>query len=366
MKFYRDMHAHMRAGFFYLAALLVGTSAIAQGGGKTTFAERLGWQAGDRVVIIHVDDAGMSHDSDMGVVKSLDAGLVTSFSVMMPCPWTPEIVHYIQAHPNVDAGLHLTLTSEWSEYRWSPVAGADAVPGLVDKEGAFWPSVPEAALHGNADEVEKEIRSQLARARTMGFNPTHLDTHMGTVFASAAFAERYVKVGAENHIPVMFPGGHDFFLAQQYKNETIQALKDQGKWKEGMDIPDSPLVAQVRAYGEKVWSMGLPVLDDLYNVSYEWSLDPGVPVTDENLRAMKIKRYAEVLHQLKPGVTQIIIHATDASESFPFITDSGPTRKGDLLAMLSPELRKVVEREGIKLTTWKELGERRDRVGKKP
>jgi hypothetical protein len=358
----RTLNALIRLSLFSLFAILTASIALAQSPQKSTFAERLGWLPGARIMIVHVDDAGMSHDSDMGVEQSLDAGLATSFSVMMPCPWVPEIVHYIQAHPNVDAGIHVTLTSEWPEYRWSPVAGAAAVPGLVDKEGAFWPSVEEAAQHASADEVEKEIRAQLARARKMGFNPTHLDTHMGTVFASAEFAERYIKVGAENHIPVMFPGGHDFFLAQQYRDEEIASLKAQGKWKDGMVIPENPTIAQVRAYSERVWSMGLPILDDLYNVSYEWSLDPGIPATDENLRAMKTRRYAEVFHELKPGVTMVIVHSTDTSILFPLISDSGPTRRGDLLAMLNPELRKVVEKEGIILTTWRELQERRDRA----
>jgi predicted glycoside hydrolase/deacetylase ChbG (UPF0249 family) len=327
-----------------------------------TFAQRLGWKSTDRVLIIHVDDAGMSHDSDVGVLKSLDAGLATSFSVMMPCPWVPEIVHYIHAHPSADAGLHLTLTSEWKEYRWGPVAGSSVVPGLVDSEGAMWPAVEETAQHATPDEVEAEIRAQLARARRMGFQPTHLDTHMGTVYATPAFIERYIRVGAENHIPIMFPGGHNTLLAEQYRDETIARLKAEGKWTPSTVVSEEPGIAQMRMLAEKVWSLGLPVLDDLYNVSYDWRLPDGVPPTDANLRQMKVARYIAALHQLKPGVTQIIVHATDTSEIFPFISDSGPTRKGDLLALLSPELREAIQREGLILTTWRELQQRRDRT----
>lgn len=357
--FYRSIFLSLAACSL---AALSGTHGAAQQGSRT-FAERLGWKAGDRVVLIHVDDAGMSHDSDMGVEKALAAGPATSFSVMMPCPWVPEIVHYLQKRPELDAGLHITLTSEWKEYRWGPVAGAAAVPGLVDKEGAMWPTVEEVAQHATADEVEKEIRAQLARARAMGFNPTHLDSHMGTVFATPAFVERYIKVGAENHIPVMFPGGHDSLLAEQYRNETIAALKHEGKWTAGENVPENPAIDQARVMAEKVWDLGLPVLDDLYNVSYDWKLAPGVPETDDNLRAMKVRGYEEAFHRLKPGVTMVIVHCTDTSSTFPYISDSGPTRKGDLLAMLSPELRAAVQREGLKLTTWRELKERRGPSG---
>jgi chitin disaccharide deacetylase len=349
-------------------ALLVLLSLAGQGGAAQqmpdhrTFAERLGWKHEDRVVIIHVDDGGMSHDSDVGVEKSLDAGLATSFSVMMPCPWVPEIVHYIKANPGVDAGLHLTLTSEWKAYRWGPVAGLTAVPGLVDAEGAMWPTVEETAQHATPDEVEKEIRAQLARALRMGFHPTHLDSHMGTVFATPAFTERYLRVGAENHIPVMFPGGHDTLLAEQYRDEAIARMKAEGKWEEGAVPPEVPELAQARVMAETVWKLGLPVLDDLYNVSYGWKLPTGVPPTDANLRKMKIERYTEAFQHLKPGVTQIIVHATETSSTFPYISNSGPTRQGDLLAMISPELREAARREGLILTTWRELQQRRDRV----
>jgi hypothetical protein len=350
---------------FAVLFLLLFTSllATAQSPDNRTFAEHLGWKPGDRVVIIHVDDAGMSHDSNVGVEKSLDAGLATSFSVMMPTPWVPEIVHYIAAHPTIDAGLHLTLNAEWKEYRWAPVAGPTIVPGLVDPEGALWATTEEAVQHATPDEVEKEVRAQLARALRMGFHPTHLDSHMGTVLATPAFAERYIKIGAENHIPIMFPGGHDTLLAEQFRNEAVAQLKDSGKWKEGMTVPQNPMLTQARTMGQTIWNMGLPVLDDLYNVSYYWKLPAGTPPTDVNLRKMKINGYTAVFHRLKPGVTQIIIHATDTSSTFHLISDSGPTRRGDFLAITSPELREAARREGLILTTWRELQQRRDQVG---
>jgi len=174
-------------------------------GQEPTYAERLGYPKGARVLILHVDDVGMSFDSNEGAIEAMTKGVATSCSVMMPCPWVPAYVHYLKKHPQTDAGLHLTLTSEWAEYRWGPLAGKENVPGLVDDEGDLWKGVSDVAKHASPDEVEKEIRTQLDRAQRMGFNPTHLDTHMGTVFATPAFLERYVKVGLESHIPIMLP-----------------------------------------------------------------------------------------------------------------------------------------------------------------
>lgn len=99
-----------------------------------TFAERLGYPKGARVVIVHVDDVGMSFDSNEGAINAMSKGIATSCSVMMPCPWVPAYVHYLKEHPTTDAGLHLTLTSEWDNYRWPPLSGKPAVPGLVDKK----------------------------------------------------------------------------------------------------------------------------------------------------------------------------------------------------------------------------------------
>ena len=328
---------------------------------EPTYAERLGWSEGDRVAILHVDDAGMSHDSNVGAIDALVSGVANSVSVMMPCSWVPEFVSFLDQHPEVDAGLHLTLTSEWEHYRWGPLVGKDLAPGLVDSQGCLWRSVEQVVGHATADEVEAEIRAQIRRAREMGFEPTHLDSHMGTLFATPELIERYVRVGVEVGIPVMVPGGHNTALKKQYRDEAIERLKRRGEWR-GQEIPPSPNVIAATEIGRRVWLGGLPVLDDLHNTSYGWRLPEGVEASDHNLREMKVERYSQALRELEPGVTMIIMHCTDSGPRFDAISGSGNTRKGDLLAMLDPRLAKVIEEEGIILTTWRELKERRDRV----
>ena len=307
----------------------------------TTYAERLGYPKGSRVVILHVDDVGMSFDSNKGAIDAMEKGVANSCSIMMPCGWVPQFAHYLSKHPTVDAGLHLTLTSEWKEYRWGPLAGKGIVPGLVDKEGAMWPTVQEVVQHSNADEVEKEIRAQIDRAMNLGIAPTHLDSHMGTLFANAAFMERYIKVGTELKIPVMFPGGHDVLISKQ------------------MNMP-SAQVQMLQQVAKGIWNAGLPVLDDLYNETYGWTI-PRDSSADENLlRKFKTRKYIEAIRSLKPGVTMVIMHCTATTEVFPFISDSGPVRKGDLLTMTDPEFREALKSEKIILTTWRELMTRRN------
>lgn len=295
-----------------------------------TYAQMMGWQSNDRVLILHVDDAGMSRDSNRGTIRAIEQGVANSFSVMMPTPWVPQIAAYIAANPQVDAGLHLTLTSEWRHYRWGPLAGKPAVQGLVDTQGAMWPTVAQVVEHSSADEVELEIRAQVDRALTMGFKPTHLDSHMGTLFATPEFLARYINVGVELGIPVMFPGGHNFYALQDYGERAAD---------------------EARQTGRQIWAAGLPVLDDLHNASYDWP------------RADKVANYVAAIRGLKPGVTMMIMHCTDPSETFADISRSGPSRQGDLEAMLAPAVRTALEQEQIILTTWRELKARRSKAG---
>lgn len=311
----------------------------------STYAEKLGFPKGSRVLILHVDDVGMSFDSNEGAINAITKGVATSCSVMMACPWVPAFVQYMKEHPGIDAGLHLTLTSEWKGYRWGPLSGKNATPGLVDKEGALWHSVEEVVQHATADEVEKEIRAQLERARTMGFEPTHFDTHMGTLLATPEFAQRYVKLGIENKIPVMLPGGHATLI------------------KADMNAPDA-LIAQMRGAGKMLWAAGLPVLDDLHNTSYGWKIPKEIAGNDKKLQEYKTQKYIEGVHSLKPGLTMMIMHCTATTEVFPYISDSGPVRRGDMLAMMDPALRKAIQDEGIILTTWREVAERRKKTVK--
>jgi predicted glycoside hydrolase/deacetylase ChbG (UPF0249 family) len=298
---------------------------------EPTYAERLGWPATARVVIFHCDDAGMSHASNLGAMESLEHGVVTSVSIMMPCPWVPEFVKYAKAHPEVDAGLHLTLNSEWDLYRWGPVAGKPAVPGLCDPDGYFWHPVQETAKHATPDEVEREIRAQIDKAEAMGLHPTHLDTHMGALASRPEFLERFMKVGIEKRIPVLAIGGHRTF-ARVENAEAVRRMKEAIK---------------------TVWDSGLPVIDDLHTASYDWK------------EGAKSARFISLLKQLQPGITEVIVHCSRPTEEFPLITSSSNLRFEDLKAMIDPELRQTIKDQGIVLTTWRELKQRRDRLNER-
>lgn len=337
----------MKQYFLFTFFILVLNGLAMPGTAQSTYAEKLGFPSGKKVLIMHVDDAGMSWDSNQGTIRSIEEGVANSMSVMMPCPWVPDIVEYIHANPEVDAGLHLTLTSEWKKYRWGPLMGKTAVPGLVDSQGAMWRSVQEVVKNASADEVEAEIKAQIDRAVTMGFQPTHLDSHMGTLFADFEFLKRYIKTGIEYQIPVMFPGGHISHLSK-----SIQGDKD-------IDIDAMLKMAPV--IGQQIWDAGLPVLDDLHNVS-GWDIPENMDRSDATLQDFYTKKYIETIDELEPGLTMVIMHCTQPSEIFSDISGSGDRRRADMLAMMDPRLKKYLEDEGIILTTWREVMERRKNI----
>lgn len=304
----------------------------------TTYAERLGFPKGAKVLILHVDDAGMSFDSNDGTVQALTKGAANSCSVMMPCPWVPQFMRFLKQHPHIDAGLHLTLTSEWPAYRWGPLAGKARVPGLVDSTGSLWPDVADVVKHATPDEVEQELEAQWDRAQAIGFVPTHFDSHMGTLFASPAFLERYVQFGIRHQTPVMLPAGHNTLIAAQANLASEQ-------------------LAQLRTVGSMLWAAGLPVLDDLHNSTYDWQ-PPNAPYKP----GYKTARYIAALKEVKHGLTMMIMHCTVPTVVFKEISDSGPSRRADLEAMLDPAFKKALQQEGIVLTTWREVKQRRAKL----
>jgi predicted glycoside hydrolase/deacetylase ChbG (UPF0249 family) len=290
-----------------------------------TFAQRLGWKPTDVVVILHVDDAGMSHSSNVGAMEGTSQGVATSLSVMMPCAWVPEMARYLKAHADLDAGLHLTLTSEWQLYRWGPVAGKAHVPGLVDGEGCLWRSVEEVATHATADEIEREMRAQIERAENLGIPITHLDSHMGTLFARADYFERFAKIGVEKSIPILVISSQASHLSPQDR-AAAQALE--------------PWV-------KKLWNAGLPVLDDLFTDFTSYKAEE------------KVDRLLALLQELKPGLIEILFHASRPTEEFPLVTGSSAARGADLKALTDPRVKQFIKERGIVLTTWKELKARR-------
>jgi predicted glycoside hydrolase/deacetylase ChbG (UPF0249 family) len=149
-------------------------------------------------LVIRTDDAGMSHSVNMALEKLIATGLPVSVSVMFPTPWYQETVEILKRHPDVSVGIHLTLNSEWKNYRWGPILGRTAVPSLVDADGYFFPSTEALHQnHPNLKEVEMVLRAQIDRALHSGLKIDYVDYHMGTAVHYPEFRDLTERLARE-------------------------------------------------------------------------------------------------------------------------------------------------------------------------
>lgn len=318
----------MKYEFLLTALIVFSVSISAHPDNELTYAERLGWDKGSRVLILHIDDVGLCYGANIATVESLTRGVATSCSVMVPCAWVDQFIQVWKKNPQWDVGIHLTLTSEWDNYRWRPVAGFSQVPTLFDPNGFMWDNVALTIANASPNDIDKEIQAQLALIEHCGLKPTHLDSHMGTLFATTANIEKYVNLGIEKKIPIMFPGGHCQYL-----------------------LSDLPIRKEaLQEWARKIWEAGLPVLDDIITFTYDWKTED------------KMEQIKKTLTEMKPGLTQIIFHPAIPTEEFPHFTQSATTRKGDYLLLTNPEFKKFLEDNQFILTTWRELMHRRQNI----
>jgi predicted glycoside hydrolase/deacetylase ChbG (UPF0249 family) len=301
---------------FILRILLVGfvLSSFPVALSAQNLAEQLGYPPDTKLIIVHADDLGETHSVNAAAMKALQAGAINSASLMVPCPWFPEIANYAKSHPDADFGLHLTLTSERVYYRWGPVAPIDKVPSLVDSNGYFRHDWDENR-HINAREVEVELRAQIERALAMGVRPTHLDSHQYRLIMNGKelFAVM-LRVAHEYKLPAFV--NRDWFADHPY----LQASLGPG------DI----------------------VLD--HTVTIEPELPPG----------KWAEFYVTALKNLKPGVTEFVIHPGYDDEELRAATRERSTwgaawRQRDYDFFTSDQFREILAQQKIKLITWREL-----------
>jgi predicted glycoside hydrolase/deacetylase ChbG (UPF0249 family) len=222
------MHALRPLGVFSCILLVSSPTTVF---GQADVAVRAG-TPDPTYLIIRTDDAGMSHSVNMGLKRLIDAGLPVSVSVMFACPWYQETVEILKQHPDVSVGIHLTLNSEWKNYRWGPILGREAVPTLVDADGFFFQS--SEALHQNDPElrqIERELRAQIERAQRSGLEIDYVDFHMGTAVRYPEFREvterlaREYALGMSGYFGETIDSPH-YWASPQKKGDSLVAMID--------------------------------------------------------------------------------------------------------------------------------------------
>lgn len=284
----------------------------AQGLTGRAVAQRLGYPADAKLLILHADDLGVAHSVDAASLDALDRGAISSASVMMTTPWVAEVAAYARAHPDADLGLHLTLTSEWETYRWGPVASKDRVPTLVDSSGMLPPASETVARRAAPAEVERELRAQVDLALALGIRPTHLDSHMGALFTTPALYATFARVARDYRLPflaVRTPGAEALLATLSARDVVLDALVIAG---------------------------------------------PEVP--RDRWQAF----YLQAVRDMKPGLTEMIVHLGRDDAELQAVTVrheayGSAWRQRDYDVVTSPEFRQALRDNKVILVTWKEI-----------
>lgn len=283
----------------------------------------LGLAPGVRAAVFHADDVGMCHGANRAFAELSAAGGITCGAVMVPCPWFMEAVRAAQADPDLDLGVHLTLTSEWRDYRWGPVSTRDPRSGLVDDQGCFWPRLPVLARHLVPEAAEVEMRAQIEMALASGLDVTHLDTHMGVAFLPDLF-EIYLRLGQAYQLPVLLPRS----IAEYTR---VLGLDD----------------AALGDYPERIAGLeaaGLPVMD-------HFRMTPGVPT------AAAESAYRELVATLPPGLAFVALHPTRSGEIEAIVPPKAHFRTDEYRLFGSHAFLNFIDREGIVKVGFRRLRE---------
>ncbi len=305
-----------------LVAVFIGACLSLPGYAKAqeaTVQERLGHPASARLLIIHADDFGMGHSVNRATIEAFEKGWITSASILVTCPWFPEVAEFARTHPEADLGIHLALNSEWTGVRWGPLSPRDKVPSLVASDGYLPLTGEEVARRARPAEVELELKAQIDWARAAGINLSHLDSHMFTLFRTPELLQVYKKMGATYNLPLLV----------ERRSDRGGASGEALTW--AVDAPGDALVDRVL------------------------SISPGVPIADWQAA------YEKMLAPLPPGVYELIVHLAYSDDEMRGATwdhpDWGaPWRQADLDLVKSESFQKFLRDQKFILANWRDLG----------
>ena len=299
------------AVFFLSLASLLAQRPTHPTDNTITIAQRLGYPPTSRLLIIHADDFGMMHTVDTATEEAFDNHWITSASILVPCPWFPEVAQWAKSHPDADLGIHLALNADWTSYRWSPVSPQPQDSSLLDPDGYLPLTTSYVVAHAKSADVQTEVHAQVDKALAVGIHISHLDTHMGTIVSSPGLTNVYLAASKSYKLPAL--------LARDSRLHALPAFP-----------PDGIVLDAVLGLG------------------------PGVSKTQW------LDAYEKILQPLPPGTYQLIVHLAHNDAEIQGATFDHPDwgaewRQNDLDLVKSPEFQKFLKDQGFILVSWKDI-----------
>jgi len=280
--------------------------------------KKLGYPENARVVILHADDIGMCQSSVEAYADLLDAGIMSSAATMTPCPWYPAAAEFFRAqqnNPRFDLGVHCTLNSEWDKFRWRPLSTLDPKTGLLDTDGYFHSRSEPTQQLADPDAVEKELTAQVKYALASGFDVTHMDTHMLTLFHPRLLPP-YLRVAQKFRLPAF-------------------ALRAEHAWNN--DLPKN-----VSALIRRAEKRGMPTFDHF----------DALALTNHKNRLREAQR---ALDALPIGLSALVFHpCRDGAETRAMAPD-WKCRVADYKLFLNEKFRAMISASGVHVIGYRAL-----------
>ena len=287
--------------------------------------KKLGFSEKDKVVILHADDIGMCHASVKAYEGLMDFALISSATIMTPCPWRPSAVALCNRYTDMDIGVHLTVNSEWDHYRWGPLSTRSPDTGLIDDEGYFHRKREEVVRYAKPDAVRAELDAQVKRAVIDGLDVTHVDEHMGTVTHP-----RLLAVYAETALKYRVPP-----LLLRHSEQEYRLM--------GFDAQEAN-----KAYNivRQLEEQAVPLLDHYHMLPLQ--------DTDQD----RVGMIQQFLETMPPGLTHLAFHpAVDTPELRAMAPRDWRGRVADYQAFTNEKLKRWIQQSDLHVIGYRALRE---------
>jgi len=300
-------------------------------------AEKLGYEKDAKLLIIHADDIGIAHSINIASFDAYKNNAINSGAAMIPSPWIKEVAEFHKKYPEYDLGLHLTLTAEWKNYKWRGVSSSNEIPSLLNEYNEFYDNTSDVNINANPEEVRKELQAQIDYARSLGINPSHIDSHMGAVAVNKDIWRVYIEVGHKNKL-----------ISMAWKSRILNLFD------ENFPVPDYIVPANdiymlypeadrsfvENAAGEDV--ANTLIVNDIYKYEDWYEL------------------YSNKIKSLQPGLNVFLLHLGYDNEELKAVTIDHPEygslwRQLDYDVFNSKEIKQLLKDEDIKLVNWGEI-----------
>ena len=300
-------------------------------------AEKLGYDKDAKLLIIHADDIGIAHSINIASFDAYKNNGINSGSVMMISPWVKEVAEFHKDYPQYDIGVHLTLTAEWKNYKWGGLSSSNEIQSLLNDDNEFYDNTRDVNINADPEEVRKELQAQIDYARSLGINPSHIDSHMGAIAVNKDIWRVYIEVGHKNK------------LVSMAIKSRISSLFD-----EDFPVPDYivPVNDMYMLYPEADrTSLESIAGEDIANT---------LIVNDVYKYDDFFKLYSSKVESLSSGLNVFLLHLGYDNEELRAVTVDHPEygslwRQLDYDVFNSTEFKKVLKDNDIKLVTWGDI-----------